>query len=73
MIIGNNVALYYEQLLQIIYSRVGRVCKNDKGGSYMSSSKFTTFLKSRLNCSIPGEYPFYFDEIRKFVVPNYAN
>lgn len=27
---------------------------------------WTTFLKARLNCSIPGEFPFYFDEIRKF-------
>lgn len=26
---------------------------------------WTTFLKARLNCSIPGEFPFYFDEIRK--------
>lgn len=22
-------------------------------------------MKTRLNCSVPGEYPFYFDEIRK--------
>ena len=24
----------------------------------------TTFLKARLNCSIPGDYPFYFNEIQ---------
>lgn len=25
---------------------------------------WTTYLKARLNCSIPGEYPFYFDELQ---------
>ncbi|CAL4114259.1 unnamed protein product, partial [Meganyctiphanes norvegica] len=48
-----------------VYSRVARVCKDDKGGS---SNRFayswTSFLKSRLNCSVPGSYPFYFDEIQ---------
>ncbi|XP_037082709.1 semaphorin-1A-like isoform X1 [Pollicipes pollicipes] len=46
------------------YSRVARVCKKDRGGSYKYKNKWTSFLKSRLNCSIPGEYPFYFDEIQ---------
>jgi len=27
---------------------------------------WTSFFKARLNCSLPGEFPFYFDEIRKF-------
>ena len=47
------------------YSRLARVCKKDRGGPYKYKNKWTSFLKSRLNCSIPGEYPFYFDEIRK--------
>lgn len=47
-----------------IYSRVGRVCKNDKGGPNKFGDRWTSFLKTRLNCSMPGEYPFYFDEIR---------
>lgn len=51
---------------QIIYSRVARVCKHDKGGPHQSRNKWTTFSKARLNCSVPGEYPFYFDEIREF-------
>ncbi|XP_050313585.1 semaphorin-1A-like [Anthonomus grandis grandis] len=50
---------------KIIYSRVARVCKHDKGGgSHLSRNKWTTFSKARLNCSVPGEYPFYFDEIQ---------
>ena len=26
--------------------------------------RWTTFLKSRLNCSVPGDYPFHFNEIQ---------
>lgn len=51
---------------QAIYSRVARVCKHDKGGPHSYRDRWTSFLKARLNCSIPGEYPFYFDEIRKY-------
>jgi semaphorin 6 len=47
-----------------VYSRVGRVCKNDKGGPYPFGNRWTSFLKSRLNCSVPGDYPFYFDEVQ---------
>ncbi|KAL1492772.1 hypothetical protein ABEB36_010971 [Hypothenemus hampei] len=49
---------------KIIYSRVARVCKHDKGGPHTYKNKWTTFSKARLNCSVPGEYPFYFDEIQ---------
>lgn len=54
--------------LQAVYSRVARVCKSDKGGPNKYKSSWTTFLKSRLNCSLPGEYPFYFDHLREFDV-----
>ena len=53
---------YFPQ--QSIYSRVARVCKNDKGGAHKFNNKWTSFLKSRLNCSVPGDLPFYFDEIQ---------
>ena len=49
---------------QAIFSRVARVCKNDI--SEDRSNRWTTFLKARLNCSIPGDFPFYFNEIRNF-------
>ena len=29
-----------------------------------TSRYWTTFLKARLNCSLPGEYPFYYDYIQ---------
>jgi len=47
-----------------VFSRVGRVCKNDEGGPHTFRNKWTTFLKTRLNCSVPGSYPFYFDQIQ---------
>lgn len=47
-----------------VLSRIAHVCTNDKGGSHKFSNKWTTFIKARLNCSVPGEYPFYFDEIQ---------
>ena len=56
----------FELHLQSVFSRVARVCKSDKGGPKKYKSSWTTFLKSRLNCSLPGEYPFYFDHLRKF-------
>lgn len=51
-----------------IYSRVGRVCANDHGGPSPAQDRWSSFLKLRLNCSIPGNggvSPFYFNEIRK--------
>ena len=54
---------------------MARVCKSDKGGANKFSDRWTTFLKSRLNCSIPGDYPFYFDHLREHYLllrgPNY--
>ena len=50
-----------------IYSRIARVCKSDKGGSSVLKGQWTTFLKARMNCSIPGDYPFYYNEIQDAV------
>ena len=47
-----------------VYSRMARVCKNDEGGKIVLKDNWTTFLKARLNCSVPGDYPFYFDHIQ---------
>lgn len=50
---------------QTLYSRVARVCRHDKGGPHKFRNKWTSYLKSRLNCSVSGDFPFYFNEIRK--------
>ncbi|XP_070542594.1 semaphorin-1A-like isoform X2 [Ptychodera flava] len=47
------------------FSRVARVCTKDKGGSdHLLDNIWTTFLKARIVCSIPGDFPFYFNEIQ---------
>ncbi|XP_034354965.1 semaphorin-3G [Arvicanthis niloticus] len=38
----------------VTISRVGRVCVNDAGGQRVLVNKWSTFLKARLICSVPG-------------------
>lgn len=45
------------------HSRIGRFCRSDYGGPRPYSNEWTSFVKARLNCSIPGHYPFYFDQV----------
>ncbi|XP_013414452.1 semaphorin-2A isoform X1 [Lingula anatina] len=55
-----------------VYARVARVCKDDKGGRNALKDNWTTYLKARLNCSLPGEFPFYFNELQDVVRVNNA-
>ncbi len=59
-----EAAVEYINCGKAVFSRVARVCKNDQGGPHKSRHSWTSFLKTRLNCSVPGDYPFYFDEIQ---------
>nr|CAD7423698.1 unnamed protein product [Timema monikensis] len=59
-----ETAVEYINCGKSVYSRVARVCKKDTGGKNILSQNWATYLKARLNCSIPGEFPFYFDEIQ---------
>ncbi|XP_059474068.1 semaphorin-1A-like isoform X2 [Neocloeon triangulifer] len=59
-----ETAVEYINCGKAVFSRVARVCKHDKGGPHQFGDRWTSFLKSRLNCSVPGDYPFYFDEIQ---------
>uniref|UniRef100_A0A3B4XVD5 Sema domain, immunoglobulin domain (Ig), short basic domain, secreted, (semaphorin) 3B n=1 Tax=Seriola lalandi dorsalis TaxID=1841481 RepID=A0A3B4XVD5_SERLL len=54
------------------YSRIGQLCRNDMGGQRSLVNKWTTFLKTRLICSVPGAdgSDTYFDELRKFTSPS---
>ncbi|KAG8142540.1 hypothetical protein E2320_005760 [Naja naja] len=58
-------ALEAEAAAQALYARVGRVCVNDMGGQRMLVNKWTTFLKARLACSVPGMNGIdtHFDEL----------
>ncbi|XP_035740718.1 semaphorin-5A-like isoform X1 [Vespa mandarinia] len=59
-----ETAVEYINCGKKIYSRIARVCKNDRGGQIMMKDVWMTFSKARLNCSLPGEFPFYYDEIQ---------
>uniref|UniRef100_A0A8B9ZGU9 Semaphorin 6B n=1 Tax=Anas platyrhynchos TaxID=8839 RepID=A0A8B9ZGU9_ANAPL len=60
-----EIAMEYNYLEKVVVSRVARVCKNDMGGSQRVLEKqWTSFLKARLNCSVPGDSHFYFNVIQ---------
>ena len=63
MLSSVNRYVYFE-IFQAKYSRVARVCKNDVGGPHTYKNKWTSFLKTRLNCSMPGAFPFHFDLVQ---------
>ncbi|XP_057211852.1 semaphorin-6A [Triplophysa rosa] len=57
-----EIAMEYNSMGKVVFPRVARVCKNDRGGSQRVLEKqWTSFLKTRLNCSIPGDSHFYFN------------
>lgn len=68
-----ETAVEYINCGKSVYSRVARICKRDTGGKNILSQNWATYLKARLNCSIPGEFPFYFNEIRKYLKINVDN
>uniref|UniRef100_A0A672JRB0 Semaphorin-3aa n=1 Tax=Sinocyclocheilus grahami TaxID=75366 RepID=A0A672JRB0_SINGR len=47
-------------------SRIGQLCKNDMGGHRSLVNKWTTFLKAKLTCSVPGlsGIDTHFDELQ---------
>ncbi|XP_029774019.1 semaphorin-3B isoform X2 [Suricata suricatta] len=46
-------------------SRVGQICRNDVGGQRSLVNKWTTFLKARLVCAVPGiEGDTHFDHLQ---------
>ncbi|XP_037541779.1 semaphorin-4G [Nematolebias whitei] len=76
---GNDDTIYFffteksqEQSTTYSHSRVARVarvCKGDRGGHLTLQKRWTSFLKSRLTCSLP-EYDFHFNMLRSvFVMP----
>uniref|UniRef100_A0A8C8LZ19 Semaphorin 3ab n=1 Tax=Oncorhynchus tshawytscha TaxID=74940 RepID=A0A8C8LZ19_ONCTS len=48
------------------HARIGQLCKNDFGGHRSLVNKWTTFLKARLVCSVPGlnGIDTHFDELQ---------
>ncbi|XP_052598122.1 semaphorin-6A isoform X3 [Peromyscus californicus insignis] len=57
-----EIAVEYNTMGKVVFPRVAQVCKNDRGGSQRVLEKqWTSFLKARLNCSVPGDSHFYFN------------
>ncbi|XP_062826177.1 semaphorin-3F isoform X2 [Anolis carolinensis] len=54
----------------VVYSRIGRICLNDDGGHCCLVNKWSTFLKARLICSVPGPdgIETHFDELQDVFV-----
>uniref|UniRef100_A0A8C0VTH5 Semaphorin 3B n=1 Tax=Cyanistes caeruleus TaxID=156563 RepID=A0A8C0VTH5_CYACU len=48
------------------FARIGQICRNDMGGQRSLVNKWTTFLKARLVCAVPGPdgTDTHFDELR---------
>lgn len=59
-----ETAVEYTNCGKAVFSRVARVCKRDSGGPHNFRNRWTSFLKARLNCSVPGDFPFYFNEMQ---------
>ncbi|NXA43176.1 SEM4E protein, partial [Eudromia elegans] len=58
-----ETAVEFEFFDKLLVSRIARVCKGDLGGKRILQRRWTTFLKSRLSCSIP-ELNFHFNIIQ---------
>ncbi|XP_075417883.1 semaphorin-6C isoform X4 [Tenrec ecaudatus] len=74
---GDHVYFFFREvsvedarLGRVQFSRVARVCKRDMGGSPRALDRhWTSFLKLRLNCSVPGDSIFYFDVLQALTGP----
>ncbi|KAM6294229.1 LOW QUALITY PROTEIN: semaphorin-6C [Aegotheles albertisi] len=55
---------------KVLVARVARVCRNDRGGSpRVLERRWTSFLKVRLQCAVPGDATFYFDVLEAVTPP----
>ncbi|XP_029010343.1 semaphorin-3E isoform X2 [Betta splendens] len=59
-----------EGVNKAVYTRVGRVCANDQGGQRMLVNRWSSFLKTRLICSVSGSNGIdtHFDELEDVFV-----
>ncbi|NWI87671.1 SEM6C protein, partial [Pitta sordida] len=65
-----EVAVELSALGKVLVARVARVCRNDRGGSpRVLERRWTSFLKLRLQCSVPGDTVFYFDVLEAVTPP----
>ncbi|NWS48946.1 SEM4D protein, partial [Probosciger aterrimus] len=58
-----ETAVEFEFYDKLLVSRIARVCRGDLGGKRVLQRRWTSFLKSRLSCSIP-ELNFHFNIVQ---------
>ncbi|XP_006896203.1 PREDICTED: semaphorin-3A isoform X2 [Elephantulus edwardii] len=65
-------ALDGDRSAKATYARISQICKNDFGGHRSLVNKWTTFLKARLICSVPGPNGIdtFFDELQDVFLMN---
>ncbi|XP_061577957.1 semaphorin-3E [Cololabis saira] len=61
-----------EGMNRAVYTRIGRVCANDQGGQRMLVNRWSSFLKTRLVCSVagPNGMDTHFDELEDVFILN---
>ncbi|NWZ28611.1 SEM6C protein, partial [Asarcornis scutulata] len=66
-----EIAVELGALGKVAVARVARVCRNDRGGSpRVLERRWTSFLKARLQCAVPGDAVFYFDVLEAVTLPH---
>ncbi|XP_064475042.1 semaphorin-2A-like isoform X2 [Ornithodoros turicata] len=75
--IGEHVYIFFHEvpletgskssLVRKVYSRIARLCKNDRGGGQANS--WTSFLKVRLTCVLAEAHVKYFDFLGIYNIP----
>ncbi|XP_010186915.1 PREDICTED: semaphorin-4D-like, partial [Mesitornis unicolor] len=58
-----ETAVEFEFYDKLLVSRIARICRGDLGGKRILQRRWTSFLKSRLSCSIP-ELSFHFNVVQ---------
>ncbi|XP_009867715.1 PREDICTED: semaphorin-4D-like, partial [Apaloderma vittatum] len=58
-----ETAVEFEFYDKILVSRIARICRGDLGGKRILQRRWTSFLKSRLSCSVP-EINFHFNVVQ---------
>ncbi|NWS45706.1 SEM6C protein, partial [Probosciger aterrimus] len=65
-----EVSVELSAMGKVLVARVARVCRNDRGGSpRVLERRWTSFLKVRLQCAVPGDTVFSFDVLEAVTPP----
>ncbi|XP_014844031.1 PREDICTED: semaphorin-4E-like [Poecilia mexicana] len=67
----SETALEFDCYSKLGVSRVARVCKGDQGGRRTLQKKWTSFLKARLECPVPGsKLPYIIQDSYRWCDPS---